>query len=223
MPKTFPIRLEVEEIALGTVLRKLHDMPGILDLHLDLGHGGQGAGRKELEKAAANSNSGSSEQIIIKLLLEGPKYISELSRAIGGAKSRAYGAIHQLKKKGLTEAGVEKGMHQLTAQARAQLGGALALPAPASKKAAKVKHGPKGRAIPGSGNIVLRELLADGPKAPVELRQQMTGKGMSPKSISGVLDRARKAALIKKNGTGYELTAKGLKIEMPAAEVAAHG
>ena len=50
MPKTFPIKLEVEEIALGTVLRKLHDMPGIVDLHLDLGHGGQGAGRKQLEE-----------------------------------------------------------------------------------------------------------------------------------------------------------------------------
>ena len=219
MPKTFPIKLEVEEIALGTVLRKLHDMPGIVDLHLDLGHGGQGAGRKQLEEAATKS-SGSSEQIIIKLLMDGPKYISELSRAIGGAKSRAYGAIHQLKKKGLTEAGAEKGMHQLTAQARAQLGGALALPAPAPK-AAKVKHGPAGRATPGSGNIVLRQLLNDGPKAPVELRHQMTDKGMSPKSISGVMDRARKAGLIKKNGTGYELTAKGMKIEVP--EATAHG
>lgn len=220
MPKTFPIKLEVEEIALGTVLRKLHDMPGIVDLHLDLGHGGQGAGRKELEKAASNGNGGSAEQAIIKLLMEGPKYISELSRAIGGAKSRAYGAIHQLKKKGLTEPGVEKGQHQLTAQARAQIGGALALPAPAPKPA-KVKHGPNGRAVPGSGNIVLRQLLNDGPKAPVELRHQMTSKGMSAKSISGVMDRARKAGLIKKNGTGYELTAKGLKIEVP--EATAHG
>ncbi len=28
--KTFPIRLEVEEIALGAVLRKLNEMPGIV-------------------------------------------------------------------------------------------------------------------------------------------------------------------------------------------------
>ena len=39
MPKTFPIMIEVEEIALGPVLRRLNDMPGIAKLHLDLGHG----------------------------------------------------------------------------------------------------------------------------------------------------------------------------------------
>jgi hypothetical protein len=135
MPKTFPIRLEVEEIALGPVLRKLNDMPGIVDLHLDLGHGGQGAGRKKLEEEAAKARSGESvEQTTIKLLLEGPKHISELSKALGGNKSRAYGAIHQLKKKGLIEASTERGTHQLTAKTRAQLNGARpALPAPEVK------------------------------------------------------------------------------------------
>jgi len=48
----------------------------------------------------------------------------------------------------------------------------------------------------------------------------MTEKGMSPKSISGVLDRARKGGIIKKNGAGYELTAKGMKIEVPVVEAA---
>ena len=55
MPKTFPILLEVEEIALGTVLRKLNEMPGIVKLDLNLGHGGEGAGKKQLVKAAANN------------------------------------------------------------------------------------------------------------------------------------------------------------------------
>ena len=41
MPKTFPIIIDVEEIALGTVLRKLNDMAGIAKLHLDLGRGGE--------------------------------------------------------------------------------------------------------------------------------------------------------------------------------------
>jgi hypothetical protein len=218
MPKTFPIMLEVEELLLGPVLRKLNDMPGIAKLHLDLGHGGQGAGAKQLaDKVAKVRNGGTAEQAVIKLLMEGPKHVRELSRAIGGAKSRAYGAVHQLKKKGLTEAGTEKGTHQLTAKARAQLGGALALPAP---EGAQVEHGPAGRAKPGSGNIVLRAALDGGPLAPFDLRKRMAAQGMSPKSISGVLERARRDALIKKNGTGYELTAKGQKIELG---VAAHG
>jgi hypothetical protein len=52
VPKTFPINLTVEEIALGTVLRKLHSMPGIVKLDFNLGHGGDGPGREKLEKAA---------------------------------------------------------------------------------------------------------------------------------------------------------------------------
>jgi DNA-binding PadR family transcriptional regulator len=223
MPNFFTIIIKVEELALGPCVRRINDMPGVVDFKLDLGEGGLGAGRKQLEDAA-RTNNGSSEQIAIKLLMQGPQHTGDISRAVGGAKSRAYGVIHQLKKKGLIEPGVDKGHYQLTTLARAQIGGALALPAPEKPvKTAKVKHGPKGRATPGSGNIVLRELLNDGAKSPIELRKLMSDKGMSPKSISGVLARAKDASLIKKNGTGYELTAKGLKIEVPAAEVAANG
>ena len=214
MPKTFPIMLEVEELLLGPVLRKLNDMPGIAKLHLDLGHGGQGAGAKQLaDKVAKVRNGGTAEQQVIKLLMEGPKHIREISRAVGGAKSRAYGAVHQLKKKGLSESGSEKGTHQLTAKAKAQLGGALALPAP---EGAQVAHGPAGRAKPGSGNIVLRAALDAGPLTPIDLRKRMAAQGMSPKSVSGVLARAKDGGLIRKNGTGYELTAKGQKIELQA-------
>jgi hypothetical protein len=214
MPKTFPIKIEVEEIALGTVLRRLNDMPGIARLHLDLGHGGQGAGAKQLAQQAAKARGGNAEQTVIKLLMHGPKHVNELSAAIGGAKSRVYGVVHGLRKKGLTQAGAEKGLHQLTAKARAQLGGQPALPAP------EIKRVPSGRAAPGSGQIVLRAALDAGSVSPGDLRKHLASKGMSPKSISGVLDRARKNGIIKKNGTGYELTAKGQKIEMGAV---AHG
>jgi hypothetical protein len=215
MPKTFPIRLEVEEIALGAVLRKLNDMPGIAKLDLDLGHGGEGAGKKQLEHhaAEAHARNGSREPIAIKLLMQGPTHIGDISTAVGGQKSRAYGLMNALNKKGLCQS-IGKGMWQLTKKATAQLGGVVqtvpALPAP------EVKHGPKGRATPGSGNIVLRAILSEGPKSPSEVRAQLANSGVSPKSTSGVLDRARKGGLIKKNGNGYELTAKGLKIDTGA-------
>ena len=223
MPKTFPLRLEVEEIALGTVLRKLNDMPGIVKLDLDLGHGGQGAGRKQLEAAARTSNNGGREPIVVKLLMEGPKHIREISAALGGAKSRAYGLMNQLQKKGLTKS-VGGGMHQLTAKAMAQLRGGVAQDVPTAAPALpppKVKRGPAGRASPGSGPIILRTVLDAGPAHPSDVRKQLAEKGMSSKSISGVLDRAKKHGLIKKNGSDlYELTAKGQKIEMSGA---AHG
>jgi hypothetical protein len=213
MPKTFPIMIEVEEIALGPVLRRLNDMPGIAKLHLDLGHGGQGAGKKQLEHhAAKRASNGDGQQAAIKLLMSGPKHIREISAAVGGAKTRAYGLMTQLRKQGLAEAAPGKAMHQLTKKALAQLGGARpALPAP------EVKRGPSGRASPGSGPIILRAALDAGPASPTDLRKRLADQGMSPKSISGVLDRGRKHGIIKKNGSDlYELTAKGQKIEMGA-------
>jgi hypothetical protein len=214
MPKTFPIMIEVEEIALGPVLRRLNDMPGIAKLHLDLGHGGQGAGKKQLEHAAEKrGNNGDSQQAAIKVLLSGPKHIREISEAVGGAKTRAYGVMTQLRKQGLAEAGPGKAMHQLTKKAMAQLGGSVpALPAP------QVKHGPKGRAAPGSGPIILRAALDAGPMSPHDLRAKLAEGGMSPKGVSGVLERGRKSGIVKKNGSDlYELTAKGQKIEMGGA------
>ncbi|MBO4228367.1 helix-turn-helix domain-containing protein [Bradyrhizobium neotropicale] len=211
MPKTIPVKLEIEEITLGSVLRKLNDMPGVVEFAIDFGRGGQGAGRKQLEQQAEAKryDGGSHGQTIIKQLMHGPKHIDELSTAIGGPKSRAYSVVHELRKKGLVELGTGKGVNQLTAAARAQLGGALpALPAP------EITHGPAGRASPGSGNVVLRAALDAGPLSPSDLREHMSAKGMSPKSISGVLDRARKHGLIKKNGSGYELTAKGKHIQL---------
>jgi hypothetical protein len=36
MPKLFPISIEVEELAVGKVMRMLNSMPGVAKLHLDL-------------------------------------------------------------------------------------------------------------------------------------------------------------------------------------------
>lgn len=219
MPKTFPIRLDVEEIALGTVLRKLNEMAGIVKLHLDLGHGGQGPGRKQLEHhaAVARVQNGSREPLVLKLLMQGPKHIREISELLGGAMTRAYGLMNSLQKKGLTKS-IGKGMHELSKKAKAQIGGAMAaVPALPAPSPVQLKHGPGGRASPGSGNTVLRAILADGPLTPAEVRAKATAQGMSAKSVSGVIDRAKRGGFIKKNGTGYELTAKGHKIEMGAS------
>jgi hypothetical protein len=223
MPKTFPINLEVEEIALGTVLRRLNDMPGIVKIDLNLGHGGHGPGRKQLEHHAkeARVQNASREPVALKMLMEGPKHIREISEALGGAKSRAYGLTNSLNKKGLVERGEGAGMWQLTKKAMHQLG-SNARPVP-QLPAPKVKHGPAGRAVPGSGPIILRAALDAGPKGSSDLRRQLAEQGMSTKSISGVLDRGKKQGLIKKNGADlYELTARGLKIEL-TTEVQANG
>lgn len=219
MPKTFDIRLEIEEIALGAVLRKLNEMPGIVRLHLDLERGGEGAGRKQLEDAAKTMHSGR-ETLSVRLvqsLVDGPKNVQQLHEAIGGIRQSIYGALNYLRKQGLTEPGEGYGVHRLTQKAQAQMGLVKSLPSPADPAAAEIKPTPTGRNSRGSGNAILKEILSGGPKTRSDIRALANEKGFSERSIGGVLDRAKRDGLVKKlngfNG-GYELTAKGQKIEM---------
>lgn len=215
MPKLIPLLLNVEEIAFGTVLLKIHDMPGVTDYTIPLGAGGEGAGRKRLEQAAraAPGNPSERTRAVVALLATGPKHIQEISQAIGGKRSRAYGVMTGLRKNGIAE-GVGGAMWQLTAKARAHIADApAALPAPAKKT-------PSGRALTGAGPILLREVLAAGPKPPGELRAELRAKGMRPNSINGVLMRAKRDGIVRNNGAGYALTAKGAKLN---SEAVTHG
>jgi Mn-dependent DtxR family transcriptional regulator len=218
MPKTFPIRLEVEEIALGSVLRRLNEMAGIAKIDLDLGHGGK-------KPVPSGNERGNGLSQVVALLMSGEKTIDQIAEAIGGPRSRVYAVLHKLKGKKLIKQ-VSKGVYKLTDKAMAGLAPqAMVTPAASTTPAlpAPVKRGPKGRASRGSGNIVLRATLNDGPLPSSDLRSRLAGKGISSKSIGGVLERAKRDGLLKKNGADlYELTAKGQKIELPAME-AAHG
>ena len=129
MPNFFTIIIKVEELALGPCVRRINDMPGVVDFKLDLGEGGLGAGRKQLEDAA-KQDRGTQAQQIVKFLMKGPKHLNEMVAEIGGKKSSFYTATSKLSKEGVVERGTEKGIWQLTAKARAQLGATLALPAP---------------------------------------------------------------------------------------------
>jgi hypothetical protein len=195
MPKEFPIRLMVEEIALGTVLRKLHDMPGVVRLDLDFGHGGQGAGRQKLEKAASNDP----REAIVKALTHGPQTPKQIAAATGFKIAHVYQLMLDLRRKHLIKA-VGGGMSALAAHPE------LAAP--------KLKHGAGGRASPGSGGIVLRHILqaAGGPLPTKQLRAAMGKHGMSGKSVAGILSRAKRDGVIKAGANGYSLTTKGSKL-----------
>jgi predicted transcriptional regulator len=217
MPKTFPIKLEVEEIALGTVLRRLDEMHGVVKI--DLGLSGP---RKALpHPVAKNGNGATFEMQIVALLANGPQHISALCQATGRSKAKIYGTMHGLKKKKIVKSN-GGGVYELTPKAMADLrGGGMQQAQPIASNApaltAPVRHGPKGRAAPGSGNIVLRRVLAEGALPLGEIKTRAVAHGVSSKSMGGIVDRAKKSGFIKHNGTGYELTAKGMKIEVEAA------
>jgi hypothetical protein len=207
MPKTFPIMIEVEEIALGPVLRRLNEMPGIAKLHLDLGHGGAGKDRPEqgASHAVAKASASSLDEAAVKLLAGGPMHIRAISAGLGGARSRAYGVMTRLRVKGLAQPGDGPGMHQLTSKGVKSNGATNGATPP------QVTHGPKGRATPGSGNRALLAGIEAGAVTTSALRDYLASAGMSSKSIPGVIVRAKRDGLIKMGGDGYELTAKGQK------------
>jgi hypothetical protein len=196
VPKTFPIKIEVEEFALGAVLRRLHEMQGVAKLDLLLGHGG--------DKPIAKGNGHRPQDVIMEMLATGPKSRAELAAA-AGSKNRFYGAINQLKKKHLIKR-MGTDTYVLTEAAAKRINGApLALPPP-------IKRGKTGRASPGSTmQAVIAILTQHGPARPMEIAAQLSEHGVSPKSLSGVLSRAVRDGIAKRTDGRYSVTAKAAK------------
>jgi Mn-dependent DtxR family transcriptional regulator len=219
MAKPFVITVTVEEVAFGPTLRKLHELPGILKVDVDLGAGGISAGVKKHEQRAAQLLDGPThEEKIVALLTTrggGPMHIRDIGEAIKVRHSSVNSALHLLKKKGITvSAGT--GLHRLKDAVQHTNGTALALPAP--------RRTPSGRIAQGSGPIFLRQALEAGSMRPGELSKALAARGMSAKGVSGVLRRSMDKGLIKRNTDGtYDLTVKGRKLEQPVAEAEHHG
>ena len=217
MAKTFPIVIDVEEIALGTVLRKLNEMAGIAKLHLDFGRGGE-KGQEALAKEAVplRQRGATAQATVLKLLAEGPKHIREISRALGGSRTRAYATTNTLRKRGLTEAGDAAAVHQLTAKGRALLKGMTAppkaLPTPDGAQRDARGHMPKGVT---EGFLLAAMARNDRPLMPRDLAPELAPHGFSAKAVESAVKRAKDHGLIRNTGPGYELTAKGLKAARP--------
>ena len=107
MPKPVTIEVEVEEIAVGRVMRILHNTPGVIHAHWDMGDpkphplANGSAPRKERGAYAERG-----EDLIIKLLKPGKPLrttrLREMFEKEGRGNSIA-SAIHKLKAEGLVE------------------------------------------------------------------------------------------------------------------------
>jgi hypothetical protein len=216
MSKLFPIILQVEEIAVGSVLRKLNEMPGVAKIDLNLGHGGEGAGKKALtEASSAIAAKGTIEKAIANLLLSrGAMALKDITATLRANNSTVHNALTRMRKKGLTES-YGRGIHRLTLTSRNipehGLAPPLALPAPGSRPVLK-RVGKSHRVARGSGPILIKTALAAGPLGWAALRDKIEGGGLTHTSAGGAIGRAKRAGLIRKNGAGFVLTPKGQKI-----------
>jgi hypothetical protein len=216
---TLPINLEIEDVAVGPVLVLLKRTPGVISIRLPfLEH--------KPTPAAPRTNGLNIEQTVVQLFAKhhgGPLLVDAITAEIGGGRTRAYGAVHNLKKKGILEL-VGKGEYKFSAKAMhmMQKGASseattapLALPKPKhhakGNGKTKIVKTASGRAKQGAGPAALRELLSEkGPMKHVDIKQTLDSKGVSAKSISGIIERGRRDGIIRKLPSGeYELTARG--------------
>lgn len=103
MPKLFPIHVEVEELAVGKVMRLLHNTPGVAKVNLNLGEPKPKANgaRKPYGPRKKYETSGNDE--IVKLLSNTNRSTPELASdfdALGRSPVSVNSAIHTLQKAG---------------------------------------------------------------------------------------------------------------------------
>lgn len=207
MAKPFEIILKVEEIALGSVLRKLHETPGIIDIGMEMGLGGTGPGAGKLAAAAA-ANSKTVTERIVELLNAStePMQVDDLAARLSGVKRSSINTtLYSLVKSKVVQR-VAKQTYVITRRLPAPAAAAAPLTIPRGAKRAE-----RGAVIP-----VMLSILAEAPDgvlAGSELNDRIEAAGGSRKSMTNMLARAIKAKLIKRTGNGnkrtVQLTEKG--------------
>lgn len=211
MATLFPIILEVEETAVGAVLRLLKDYPGVAKLHLDLDNVGKkpvrrnGGGR--LPRTPKSPDAPRVNDVIIGELLSGQKNLAHLKEkvvATGGSVRSVDAALHVLRTKGIAEsAGI--GIHRLTERAMQELGSkakpetSLHLPAPTTVAAQR-----------GVSLGFVRECIGNGMD---RAAMRATGEplGINARMIDGAITRLKARKEIAKDGDTpglYRLTTK---------------
>ncbi|HEX8836759.1 MAG TPA: hypothetical protein VF748_07475 [Candidatus Acidoferrum sp.] len=113
MPRLHSIRIEVEEVAVGHLMRVLHHTPGVAKVHYDLEHSG---GTSSKQNGVAHPNKGrprkefgvTGHEFVLAVLMKAgkPLHIAELAKAFedsGRAPTSANSAIHITNMKKLTK------------------------------------------------------------------------------------------------------------------------
>lgn len=194
LAKPYVITLRVEEIALGATLRKLHEMPGVMSVDMDLGDkGGTGPGAKQLQEAAAVRSGTVSERIARFLAEKGPSHRQAIQAALGATSSTISSTLHVMKTNGI----IERVAASTYALAKGVALPPLALPAPTKATT------PSGRVASGAAQASMLNLLAAQPTGSMPrstIAKELVAAGIPAKSFHGTLDRAEGAKLIKRTG-----------------------
>lgn len=217
----FPIMIEVEESAVGPVLRILNKTPGVAHFHLNLDKVRAARGHKTLKKTNGTTRPPPQDhddgrpkprQIIIAELLSGPKNLDHLRKKLnerGHDENSLSNFLYALKQAGLTES-AGTGLHKLSERALAELKAHQtaaaqdvpqpavgALPAPATSR--------------GAVRQIILDIItkATEPVARPTLVNAGTEAGGTERAVGAALSRLKAKKIIRSAGLGfYELAPK---------------
>lgn len=189
---TFPILIEVEDSALGSVLKLLHGYPGIAKLHLDLDAVTAPRGTRKGIPNAPRKQRGpgepsSSDVTIAFLMKNGAQRNTTIGDELtkhGFAKTSSPSVLNTLKEKGIVQ-NVGNAMWDLTDEAKAKIGGApkQALAAPSSNSTGH--------------DIVIEKMKSLGGTAKrLELAQALSDNSHSSISIDRIITELKKRHLV---------------------------
>ena len=219
----FPILLEIEEPALGKVLKTLRDMPGVAKLHLDLDGAGKKKGaskprvvnpKEAREPKAERGPRG--KDILLTELMSGPKTGDQLRAALERHQFKASSAhplLGDLRAKQIIES-PSSGVYQLTPAALAQ----LRTPAPSQLPPPARNGTDVKRRTMGAGQILLIKAMRDPTKTKdgvitrAQLVEMGVAAGMTERAVDGTITRMKQSKLLSvPEPAHYKLTAKAAK------------
>lgn len=214
MSKLFPIGIEVEEVAVGSVLRILNKTPGVAKLHLNLMNENPS---EERDGGTVLSNEmasvlprprppreGSVQTVIAKMLSVAPCHNKVLREALKRNKFSETGLPSQLtvmKAKGYIQK-MGPGLWRLTNRGKSYY--SLGEPSPVKQG----RFGPAANNGSGVRGLVLKT-LSEKETLSSELKRILEKNEFSPKNLNGIVGKMRIEGLIHSAGGVYSITDQG--------------
>jgi DNA-binding PadR family transcriptional regulator len=213
MAKLFPIGIEVEEVAVGRVLRILNGTPGVAKLHLNLMNETVAPKEDAVAQEIANvlpparpPRQGSMKMIIAKVLAVAPchnKVLKEALKRNGFSESSLPSQMLQMRLDGFVKK-VGVGTWRLTEKGVRHYGD--------ESKHNQVRIGRSGPLTNnrvGVRSIVLTALNNGAQLLARDLRRILQENEYSPKNMTGTVSKMKTEGLLSSDGGVYSITEQG--------------
>lgn len=227
MAKLFPIGIEVEEVAVGKVLRILNQTPGVAKLHLNLMNeqenglqiealgtetgGIEPTEIKQVLPPVKKSKPGSMQMVVAEMLAVAPVHHTIIAAQIkrsGYAAISTYSVITKMLSNGFIRR-TAPGTYALTPKGSRHyaVGGQ-----PEKRRAAPPASGREANNDDGVRGLVLKSLNNATQLVARDLQRILVENDYSPKNMTGTVGKMRREGLIASDDGVYSITEQGRAI-----------